>query len=174
MSQFSTRLAAACLAAGVLLISNCAQLGTYDITVNDVIVYEPTPVIKVDNVADPALHECLQQTAVDIEATSSSALTILNCSDAGIRSLDGLEHFATLSSIKLSGNRIRNVVVLERLGGLQQLWLDDNDIVDPIPVLRMKTLRILNLKGNPALQCPKATDIPSGLQLSLPSHCYSS
>jgi hypothetical protein len=173
MSQFSTGLAAAYLSLGALLLSGCTQLEKYDITVNDVTVYEPAPVIKVENVADTALRGCLQQTVWDHEATSPSALKILNCSEAGIQSLDGLEQFSALSSVKLSGNQIRNLLVLERLEALEQLWLDNNDIVDPIPVLRMTTLRSLNLTNNPALQCPKRSDIPTSLQLKLPSHCQS-
>ena len=174
MSQFPTGLATAYLSLGMLLISGCAQLDQYDITVNNVTVYEPAPIIKVENVADAALRGCLQQTALDLEATTPLALKILNCSEAGIQSLDGLEQFSALSSIKLSSNQIRNLLVLERLESLEQLWLDNNDIVDPVPVLRMTTLRTLNLTDNPALQCPKKSDIPTSLQLNLPSHCQSS
>ena len=60
---------------------------------------------------------------------------------------------------------------LARLEDLEQLWLDDNDIVDPVPVLRMTSLRALDLDGNPRLQCPSSDKVPLNLQLTLPDHC---
>ena len=62
-------------------------------------------------------------------------------------------------------------MVLERLTALNQLWLDNNDIVDPIPVLRMSHLEELNLAGNVRLQCPDPEDVPRDLSLNLPDHC---
>ena len=73
--------------------------------------------------------------------------------------------------MKLSSNDIRNLLVLARLTALNQLWLDNNDIVDPIPVLRMSLLKELNLAGNARLQCPDPKDVPRHLSLNLPDHC---
>lgn len=161
---------------GLLAISTmpqagCTQLSQYDITINDRSVYEPTPPLRVQGIEDPALEDCLQQTITDTRTTEPSALVKLNCSDAGIVSLSGLEQFHGLRSLKLSGNTIRNLLALERLTELQQLWLNSNNIVDPIPVLRMPSLRQLDLTDNPRLQCPVSDKIPSSLQLTLPDHC---
>ena len=62
-------------------------------------------------------------------------------------------------------------MVLERLAELRWLWLNDNDVVDPLPVLRMAWLIELNLAGNPLLQCPTTQEIPHQLILTLPDHC---
>ena len=103
-----------------------------------------------------------------------AALTSLNCSHGGITTLAGLAQFTGLKTVKLSGNDIRNLLVLERLVELEALWLDDNKVVDPIPVLRMAKIRQLDLTANPSLQCPDQTDIRPQLVINLPEHCRSS
>ncbi|MDG2460805.1 MAG: leucine-rich repeat domain-containing protein [Luminiphilus sp.] len=171
MSLSVTELAVGLLVASFVILAGCSQLSRYDITVNNVTVYEAAIPYQVEAVADKALENCLQQTLVDQRLTETSDLTALNCSDAGIRSLAGIEQFAQIRSLKLSGNGIRNLVVLERLERLEQLWLDANDIIDPIPVLRMTAIRQLDLADNPQLQCPEGADIPPELKLTLPDHC---
>jgi Leucine-rich repeat (LRR) protein len=163
------------LVAGLLFIvmiqTGCTALEQYDITINNVTVYEPVASPAVQGVEDPALEDCLQQTLEDTQASEPNTLERLNCSNAGISTLAGLEQFQNIRSLKLSGNRIRNLLVLERLTKLQQLWLDGNDIVDPIPVLRLSSLRQLDLADNPRLQCPAHPAIPASMELTLPGHC---
>ncbi|MDA8986284.1 hypothetical protein N9H10_04360 [Luminiphilus sp.] len=163
-----------CLLAAILLwLPSCETLDRYDITMNDVPVYQAASVVTVSGVEDRALAQCLQQTLNDNQATTFTALTSLNCSHGGITTLAGLEQFTGLESVKLSGNQIRNLLVLERLSALEALWLDDNTIIDPIPVLRMATIRQLNLLGNTTLQCPAPTEIPPRIVITLPEHCGS-
>ena len=171
MKLFDTELARALLI--VLLVSGtgCAELRQYDITVNNVTVYEPSSPYAVRGIEDRALAACLTQSLLDIDARMATDLVALNCSDAGIQSLAGQEQFTQIQSMKLSSNDIRNLLILERLTALRQLWLDDNDVVDPIPVLRMTHLKELSLAGNVGLQCPDPSDVPRHLSLSLPDHC---
>ena len=171
MKLFETESARALLIALLMSGTSCAELGRYDITVNNVTVYEPSAAYTVSGIEDPALTACLTQSLLDIDARMATDLVSLNCSDAGIRSLAGLEQFTQIQSMKLSSNDIRNLLVLERLNALKQLWLDNNDVVDPIPVLRMTGLKELNLAGNPCLQCPDPKDVPRHLSLNLPNHC---
>ena len=171
MSQFHTGLAIALGLTATALMTACTSWREYDITVNEVTIYTPSTPLRVDGIDDPALRDCLQQTAVDTEAHGVADLINLNCSAAGITSLAGLAQFEQIRSLKLSGNTIRNLLELTRLENLEQLWLDDNDIVDPVPVLRMRSLRALDLDGNPQLQCPSADKIALNLQLTLPDHC---
>ena len=171
MKLFETELARGLLIILLVLGAGCAELEQYDITVNDVTVYEPSAPYKVSGIEDPALAACLTQSLLDIDARAATDLVALNCSDAGIQSLAGLEQFTQIQSMKLSSNDIRNLLVLERLTALNQLWLDSNDIVDPIPVLRMTNLKQLNLAGNARLQCPDPEDVPRDLSLDLPDHC---
>ena len=171
MKLFETELARGLLVILLVLVTGCAELGQYDITVNDVTVYEPSAPYSVNGIEDPALAACLTQSLLDIGARAATDLVALNCSDAGIQSLAGLEQFTQIQSMKLSSNNIRNLLVLERLTVLHQLWLDDNDVVDPIPVLRMTNLKELNLAGNPHLQCPTREEFPRYLSVTFPDHC---
>ena len=171
MKPFRTGLSAAFALIGIPLMTACSTLSEYDITVNDVTVYEAASPFRVDGIEDTALRDCLQQTADDIGATEHSDMVSLNCSDAGITSLAGLSQFVQIRLLKLSDNAIRNLLELGRLEALEQLWLDNNDIIDAIPVLRMSGLRALNLQGNPRLQCPPSGTISPTLQLTLPEHC---
>ena len=171
MKQFKTESARALLIALLMSGTGCAELGQYDITVNNVTVYKPSAPFTVSGVKDSALNACLTQSLLDIDARMATDLVSLNCSDAGIESLTGLEQFTQIQSMKLSGNNIRNLLLLERLTTLNQLWLNNNDVVDPIPVLRMTGLKELNLAGNARLQCPDPADVPRHLSLNLPDHC---
>ena len=155
----------------VMMQTGCTALEQYDITINNVAVYEPVPSPPLQGIEDPALEDCLKQTLEDAQASEPNTLERLNCSDAGISILTGLEQFQNIRSLKLSGNRIRNLLVLERLTKLQQLWLDGNDIVDPVPVLRLPSLRQLDLADNPRLQCPAHHTTPASMKLTLPDHC---
>ena len=171
MKQFETELARALLIALLMSGTGCAELGQYDIKVNNVTFYEPSAPYRVSGIEDPALAACLSQSLLDIDARIATDLLALNCSDAGIQSLVGLEQYTQIQSMKLSSNDIRNLLVLARLTALNQLWLDNNDIVDPIPVLRMTNLKELYLAGNSRLQCPDPEDVPGHLSLNLPDHC---
>ena len=171
MKPFRKGLRATFALISIALMTACSTLGEYDITVNDVTVYEPASPLRVDGIEDTALQNCLQQTADDIEATQPSDIMSLNCSDAGITSLAGLSQFDQIRLLKLNDNAIRNLLELERLEVLEQLWLDNNDIIDTIPVLGMSGLRTLHLQGNPRLQCPPPDRIAPTLQLTLPEHC---
>ena len=171
MKLFETESARALLVALLISGTGCAELGQYDITFNNVTVYEPSTPYTVSGIEDPALSACLTQSLIDIDARMVTDLVALNCSGAGIQSLAGLEQFTQIQSMKLSSNDIRNLSVLERLTALNQLWLDNNDVVDPIPILRMTRLKELNLAGNPRLQCPDPSDVPLYLSMNLPDHC---
>ena len=163
-----------CLLAAILLwLPSCETLDRYDITMNDVPVYQAASVATVTGVEDTALAQCLQQTLNDDKAATFAALTSLHCSHGGITTLAGLAQFTGLKTVKLSGNNIRNLLVLERLVELEALWLDDNKVIDPIPVLRMVKIRQLDLSGNATLQCPASTEMRPQLVITLPEHCRS-
>jgi hypothetical protein len=171
MSLSLTELAIGLLVPSLVLLVSCSQLSEYDVTLNNVTVYQGARPNQIQPIEDAALETCLRQLLVDQRTNQTTDLTAANCSDAGIRSLAGIEQFTALRSLKLSGNAIRNLVVLERLEQLEQLWLNRNDVVDPIPMLRLTSLRELDLTDNPLLQCPAADETPLVLKLSLPEHC---
>lgn len=171
MSLSLTELAIGLLVPSLVVLVSCSQLSEYDVMLNNVTVYQAARPNQIQPIEDAALETCLRQLLVDQRTNQTTDLTAANCSDAGIRSLAGIEQFTALRSLKLSGNAIRNLVVLERLEQLEQLWLNRNDVVDPIPMLRLTSLRELDLTDNPLLQCPAADETPLVLKLSLPEHC---
>jgi Leucine-rich repeat (LRR) protein len=152
----------------VALLAGCAS---YDFTVNDKLVYSPKALFSDFDTPDAGLSNCLEQAIVDAKISEASALKRLNCSHAGIETLQGLEIFTGLIQLKLSANKIRNLAPLVSLVDLQELYLDDNAVVDPVPLYPLPALRTLNLSSNTVLQCPEATAFADMESLSLPNHC---
>ena len=87
-----------CLLAAILLwLPGCETLDRYDITLNEVLVYQAASVATVSGVEDTALAQCLQQTLTDDKAATFAALTSLNCSHGGITTLAGLAQLRDLN-----------------------------------------------------------------------------
>jgi len=153
-----------------ILLAGC---GNYDITVNDHVIYGAPTIFLDFDLPDEALQTCVSQQIIDLRLTSPEALADLNCSNAGIESLEGLELFGNIERLKLSSNTIRNLMALSQLTDLQELWLDDNVIIDPVPLGSLVHLRLLNLADNANLQCPKNGLLDYVGTLTLPAHCKS-
>jgi Leucine-rich repeat (LRR) protein len=156
----------ACLT--LLLLGACES---YDFTVNDKVVYTPKPLFRDFDSPDDALRECLEQAVVDDKITAASQLLTLNCSHAGISDLGGLSVFTGITRLKLSSNNIRNLSEVTALTSLEELYLDNNQVVDPVPLYQLPALRILDLSGNASLQCPGSGGLLRVEHLSLPRHC---
>jgi len=157
-----------CLLLSILALSACQD---YDFRVNDTVVYTPAPLFRDYQVPDPALRACLQQAIADGEVRAAPQLTQLDCSSAGIESLEGLATFAGLTALRLSSNRIRNLVELGSLPALEELHLDGNKVVDPVPLYKLPALALLDLAGNPQLQCPRSGSLDRVRKVTLPAHC---
>ena len=152
----------------VLLTAACEN---YDFKVNDRVVYSPHPLFSDFDVPDQALRTCLEQAIADGVVTAVPRLTTLNCSHAGITDLSGLATFTGLTSLKLSSNKIRNLVELGALSSLVELYLDNNQIVDPVPLYQLPALRVVDLSGNPELQCPSSSGFLRLETVTMPRHC---
>ncbi len=152
----------------LVLLVGCAS---YDFTVNDKLVYSPKTLFTDFDTPDPNLNNCLEQAIVDAKISEASALKRLNCSHAGIETLQGLEAFTGLVQLKLSSNKIRNLAPLVGFIHLQALFLDDNIVVDPVPLYPLPALRMLDLSSNAVLQCPEVAAFAELKSLTLPKHC---
>jgi Leucine-rich repeat (LRR) protein len=148
----------------------CACQG-YDLKVNEKIVYSPTPLFSEFTTPDPGLNNCLKQAINDGTITAAQQLTALDCSFAGIESLDGLAAFTGLTALRLSANKVRNLVELNKIVSLQELYLDDNQVIDPVPLYQLPALQHVDLSGNSALQCPKPGSLAQVTTVILPQHC---
>ena len=151
-------------------IFSLAACQDYDFKVNDKVVYSPA-LYREYTTPDQGLRECLQQTIKDRGVTEPQQLDILDCSSAGIQSLEGISVFTGLIAARFSDNEIRNLVELGAMDSIEVLYLDDNEIIDPVPLYRLPALRELELSGNAALQCPKSGSLEQVATLVLPTHC---
>ncbi|MEQ8264045.1 hypothetical protein [Pseudohaliea sp.] len=151
---------------GALLLAGCAD---YAVTFNDRTLYTPPPLFRDFSLDDEALRECVTQHIVDGELTSAEALTLLDCSQAGISDLAGIERFTGLTRVRFSGNAIEDVTPLAAASGLELLLLENNRISDATPLFALEALERLDLSGNDRLTCPEP--VPAIAELTLPEHC---
>ena len=154
-----------------LLLALSTGCSDFDFKVNERVVYSPRPPFSDFEIADEALRNCVEQAIADNTITAAAQLQQLNCSSAGIETLDGLGAFTGITRLNLSSNRIRNLAELSALSTLQLLELGDNDIVDPVPLFALPALQELNLAGNSGLQCPSTTAFATVDTVRLPAHC---
>lgn len=157
---------------GLLLIS-CKN---YSVSVNDNTVYTPAPLFNNYQVADPKLHDCITQTIYDLHITKAEELTRLNCSNAGIVSLQGLDRFFALAELNLTNNQITDITALGKLGRLEVLLLNNNQINTSTALLNLLHLQKLDLTMNPALACRDLYQLADNLkpqkpELILPEQC---
>jgi Leucine-rich repeat (LRR) protein len=155
---------------GLAFVLLCACNG-YDVKVNDKVVYSPIPLFSDFTTADPGLQRCLERAINDGVISAPDQLTNLDCSFAGIEQLDGLATFTELKSLRLSANKVSNLGELSKIITLQEVFLDDNQIVDAAPLYPLSALRKVDLSGNAALQCPKSGRFVKSAMVILPQHC---
>ena len=99
------------LALLLVLLTGC---GNYDISVNDQMIYDAPAIFLDFDLPDEALQTCVKQRIMDLRLRSPDALIDLNCSNAGIESLEGIALFRNIERLKLSSNRIRNLMALTK------------------------------------------------------------
>ena len=153
----------------LVLLSACES---YDFTVNEKVVYSPRPLFADFEVPDKALRGCLEQAIADGGISAASQLSTLNCSHGGIEDLDGIASFPGIKLLSLSSNNIRNLVEISAITTLEELYLDNNQVIDPVPLYQLGGLRTLDLSGNPGLQCPDKGGFARVETVILPDHCH--
>lgn len=162
-----------CIIALAVGLSTCAG---YDVSLNDRLIYTPKELFTDFALSDAAMHDCVRQTLEYQKATSAAQLTTLNCSGAGISSLDGLDTFSAITHLKLSVNKVTNIDELASLTRLQVLHLDENQISDISVLSTLPELHTLSVKKNPAIECAALISLKKlrpALQISFPGHCNS-
>jgi len=157
----------------VISLGGCASLKKYDVTFNDRAIYSPPVLFNDYRINDKALGNCIEQAIKDFEVYTASGLEVLNCSDAGIKSLLGLSQFKNLKRLKLSDNQIRNLVELSVMLELIEVQLDGNQIVDSVPMAVLPHLEQVNLSRNSALQCDGVAKFSAAVRILMPEHCQS-
>lgn len=163
-----------------LLCSAClTSCKNYSLSVNDKTVYTPASLFKNYQLADTKLKDCVEQTIYDLHITKAEDLTRLDCSNAGISSLAGLDKFFALTELNLAGNQLTDISELGNLGRLEVLLLNGNQIKNPAPLLSLLHLQQLDLTQNPSMTCKDLYQLAQNLDhqkpaLKLPQQCNKS
>ena len=150
------------------LLSAC---GSYEFTLNDKLLKRPQQLFTDYRIDDKHLHRCIKQAIVDNNISQASELEDLNCSHAGIISINGLERFSHLRRVKLSHNKISNIDTIKTLNKLEVLHIPHNHILDYLPVLNLVQLQELDVSHNPNLKCPRKLQLKNIKKVILPNHC---
>ena len=155
---------------GFALLAGCQG---YEVSVNDRQVYSPTPLYTGFQTADHNLQQCIDQHIEDQRITRAGQLLRLRCSHAGISSLAGIEHFAALTELDLSDNKLQDIVPVTQLGRLVHLNLANNRISDADPLLALVNLQTLDVQGNPEIACDTVMQLAQSQNINpaLPRHC---
>ncbi len=156
-----------------LLTAGCKN---YSVSVNENVVYTPPAIFKDFQLADSLLHDCVEQTIYDLHITSAEELTRLNCSNAGIKSLTGLDKFFALKELNLAENQLTDISTIGQLGRLEKLILSKNQIKNPAPLLNLLHIKQLYLDNNPQMTCNDLIQLQKNLSnqkldLLLPAQC---
>lgn len=164
---------------GLLFIFILTSCG-YAVSVNDNVVYTPPKLFSAQHITDKNLAACVEQTILDQEITEARKLKRLNCTNAGIRSLEGLEIFTGLEALNLADNALQNIEELKHLVQLRVLILTNNSLQSVATLLTLLKLYSLDLAGNTKLSCNDLKQLEKNwVELSLtqsttlikPVHC---
>ena len=150
------------------LLSAC---GSYDFTLNDKLVKRSQQLFTNYQIDDKRLRRCIKQTIVDNNISQASELEDLNCSHAGIISINGLEGFSHLRRVKLSHNKISNIDNIKTLHKLEVLHISHNHILDYLPAFSLIQLQELDISNNPNLKCLRKLQLKNIKKVILPKHC---
>ncbi len=154
--------------AGLATITGCTD---YSFSLNQKVLYTPPSLFSDFSVEDEHLQNCLQQTIIDQQVVAAKQLLTLNCSNANITSVAGIELFAQLQKVNFDHNGIDDIKPLASLRDLQLLLLNSNELTDITPLATLENIDRLELSDNPALSCqqPYWAHIPK--TLVLPKQC---
>jgi hypothetical protein len=123
----------------------------YTYTLNEQPVFSPEKLFSNFNITDTALKSCVDQVIFDQKITRANQLTHLNCSNAGISKLDGLEIFS----------------------GLTHINFNENDLIEIKPLLSLYQLQVITLEANHHLLCSDGEQLRNQIRgtTKLPTHC---
>lgn len=95
--------------------------------------------------ADDNLQSCVTALANETGATFTRDVKELNCINAGITQLDGIESFENLISININGNQVSDLTPLSDATKLQFVYVADNLITDIFALSELPALTLLDL-----------------------------
>ena len=128
--------------------------------------------------SDPLLAQCVESEAASNGWNSTGDVTSLNCQQAGITSLGGVQSFVNLETLNLSGSQVDDIFLLSALTNLQELDLSSiTGLTDIDTLLTLETLKTLHLNGsgNGNLNCDDLDALSLVLEtFTRPDNCAAS
>jgi len=157
-------------------IVSLASCKNYSVSLNDKVVYTPPSLFTNFAINDERLRTCVEQTIIDKHITKAEELTLLNCSNAGITSLAGLEIFTAIEQLNLNENALTSISQLSNLTQLKVLTLQKNNLTNAEPLLHLLHLVSLDISENKNLNCRDLHQLVSNfhkgdLKAVLPEQC---
>ncbi len=148
MKYFKISRMAMLLTLPLLFLNACAD---YRFTMNDTVIYTPGGIFRGYTIADEGLRNCIAQTIEDRKISRAVELVELNCSYAGVASLEGIHTFH----------------------GLELLILSNNQVTDLSALFDLQSLGEVHLDGNTQLPCQQLANVQSrpGVHLVKPEQC---
>lgn len=161
-----------CALISSVILTGCKD---YSVSINERMVYTPAPIFSDYKIADTQLATCVAQTIADAHVTTAEELKRLNCSNAGIKSLAGLDKFFALEELNLADNQLVDISQIEPLGRLKIVILSGNNFKNVAPLLHLLHLQQLDIEDNKQLDCADLLQLVANaeqkLDISMPSHC---
>lgn len=163
-------LLASALAGLVATIAGCAG---YEYKLNERTVFEGPRLFTEYTIPDEALQQCVAQAISDQRITRAEALEDLNCTHAGIVSLEGLQTFSGLRRLGLDDNAITDLSPLYGLRSLELLQVRGNRLRTVDPRLCQGAARKISLERNDALDCTSIDRLRAcgATIIDAPAHC---
>lgn len=160
----------------ILLTSSLVSCNKYAVSVNNKVVYMPPHLFNDFAISDVHLRTCVEQTISDNHITAAGDLKQLNCSNAGIVNLSGLDIFYAIEQINLAENAISSITPLSKLSALHSVILRKNQLTSAEPLLHLLHLRDLDISENEKLACGDLKQLVNNfhsgeLNATLPAQC---
>ncbi len=158
------------IAALTITLAGCVG---YEYKLNERTMFEGPHLFTDYAIADEALRACVAQAITDQRITRAEALEDLNCTHAGIASLDGLQAFSGLRRLGLDDNAITDLAPLSALRALELLRVRSNHLRTLDPQLCQGAAKKIALEHNDALDCAAIERLRAcgATILDLPAHC---
>lgn len=118
-----------------LVLGLCA-CQSYPFTLNGARL-DSKPLLTGVNLSDKHLSACVNEHIFDQHITTPEQLTELNCAQRSIRSLQGLEFFPHILSLRLQNNPLDSLKPLLVLNNLERLEVS-NDTTDCSSLLQLR------------------------------------
>ncbi len=97
---------------------------------------------------DPALIDCIQEQIGSTDEDDLAGAEHLDCTDAGVESIEGLQMMTGLKTLSLFENKVWDLRPLAELTGLEELQLGSNNIGEIYPLASLTNLERLGLGSN--------------------------